>query len=646
MHTKSILSSGFIFASLLFSQISAKAQCGGWANVGNAAFSANTVEYTAIALDTMGTPYMVYLDYNVGNKATVMKYSNGSWTAIGSPGISTGTATYTRIAVDSSSTPYIVYTDWSNSYKATVKKYYGTGWGNVGSAGFSAGSVAYTTIALNSSGTPYVLYQDGNNSSKATVMTYDGSNWVAVGSAGFSAGAVDYCSLAIDGSGTPYVAYEDENNSNKATVMKYDGSSWVTVGSAGFSADTAYFTSLAIDGSGTPYIAYQDKANSNKTTVMKYNGSSWATVGSAGFSAGQAEWVSLALDGSGNPFVAYKDIANNSKATVMKYNGSSWVTVGTAGFSAGEVYWTSLAINSGGIPYVGYSDWGNNSKATVMDLAGLSISLDSSNVKICQGSTSVNFDYNATNGSPSTYSIAFSAGAIIAGFSNVSNTSLPTSPITITVPSGLAPGTYTGTLTVYNSPCVSPGTQISITVVANTTPTITLNGPVSVPAGNPVTINATVSNAGTAYSIIWMNKGTIFNTTTVPSVTYTKGSGTDTITAIINVTSAGCYKPDTSAAWTVADSTTGLTSPGLSRGEVTVYPNPFNEQISVSGLHMGDRACVYDLLGRKRTEVWEVQNKQAEQHFSLGELPAGTYFLHVWDAMGNTKTNIAVEKLK
>ncbi|WP_261808006.1 fibronectin type III domain-containing protein [Paenibacillus sp. N3.4] len=210
-----------------------------------------------------------------------------SWQLAGSAGFSAGAANYTSIAIDSSGTPYVVYEDYGNSYKATVKKYNGSSWVTVGSAGFSAGTANFTSIAIDSSsGTPYpyVVYQDSGNSNKATVMKYNGSSWVTVGSAGFSAGSAHYTSIAIDSSGTPYVVSQDAGNSFKATVMKListytvsysgngstggsvptdsgtyeQGTSVTVLGNTGSLSKTGYTFAgwnTALDGSGTNYAA-------------------------------------------------------------------------------------------------------------------------------------------------------------------------------------------------------------------------------------------------------------------------------------------------------------------------------------------------------------------------------------------------------
>jgi hypothetical protein len=118
----------------------------------------------------------------------------------------------------------------------------------------------------------------------------------------------------------------------------------------------------------------------------------------------------------------------------------------------------------------------------VIVIANPTISLGA-NPAVCAGTTSGSLAYTATTGSPDQYSIAYSAGAIAAGFANVGLTTLPASPIGLAVPAGAAIGSYSGTLTVRNSTtgCSSSGTAFTVTIIAN--PTITLGANPSVCAG-------------------------------------------------------------------------------------------------------------------------------------------------------------------
>jgi hypothetical protein len=348
---------------------------GSWETVGIAGFSTGEVIHNSIAINSTGTPYVVYRDVGNGNRATVKKFNGNIWETVGSLGFSAHIATYTSIAIDGSGTPFVVYGDASISDKATVKKYNGTDWETVGTAGFSAGQVDYTSIAIDGSGKPYVVYKDWGNGGIATVKKYNGTDWETVGGVSVSAFGAAYTSIAIDGTGKPYVVYQDMGSTYtyKATVRKFNGSSWETVGSAGFSAAEAGYTSITIDNSGTPYVVYKNLGGFGSATAMKFNGSSWVTVGSAGFSQDMAESTDIAIDGSGTPYVVYRESSSfSSKARVMKFNGSSWVKVGTAGFSKGVASFTEIAIDGSGTPYVVYSDEPNDGKATVMKYNGSS----------------------------------------------------------------------------------------------------------------------------------------------------------------------------------------------------------------------------------------------------------------------------------
>lgn len=126
------------------------------------------------------------------------------------------------------------------------------------------------------------------------------------------------------------------------------------------------------------------------------------------------------------------------------------------------------------------------------------IDLGTSGLDVCVYSASntnpqVLLGYSGTTGNPTTYSIAWSQSPPN-GIYTVNNAALPLSPITITVPSSTAPGTYTGTLTVKNaSGAVSSGSIFTLEV--NQGPTISTTGTL-----NPITTSSSSQNATLIYN--------------------------------------------------------------------------------------------------------------------------------------------------
>jgi gliding motility-associated-like protein len=112
--------------------------------------------------------------------------------------------------------------------------------------------------------------------------------------------------------------------------------------------------------------------------------------------------------------------------------------------------------------------------------------------------TSFSLPYSATTGSPNQYSITTGTPTAMPSFSAVSNATLGSSPITVTIPASAA-NTYNFNATVRNSTtgCASSNTPFTVTVTAATPPPTTpataldFDGVNDVAAGNAITINPT-----------------------------------------------------------------------------------------------------------------------------------------------------------
>jgi hypothetical protein len=136
-----------------------------------------------------------------------------------------------------------------------------------------------------------------------------------------------------------------------------------------------------------------------------------------------------------------------------------------------------------------------------------------------------------------------------------------------------------------------------------TIPAISLTGITGATVGTLVTISATVTNAGSSYSINWYNNSILFNTTTIPNITYTKTAGTDNITATVVPisirTTPDCYDSTTSAMHLVAVDE-GINT--ITTEHLHIYPNPANDVLHIDGvnnntsLSLGDNGANLKIL--------------------------------------------------
>lgn len=348
-----------------------------WITVGTEGFSVidagdvgiRGAEYTSIALDTNGTPYIAYCTDGGGKKAHVMKFDGINWVSVDIAGFSVGQAAKINISFDKvTNTPYVVYYDfgvnvgYSSASKHVIKKFNGISWDLVGQSGFAPGVSSNAVITNDLNGVPYVMFNDGTKQNKISVMKFNGTAWVYVGLGGISVGGSNSNSISTDMNGTPYITYSDITNNDKIIVKSFNGSTWVNVGAAGFSQTAAIFTSIELDNSGTPYVTYKEAYN-GKVVVMKYNGTSWVVVGDKSISESGAAYINMDIDKQNNPYIIYKDFNVGDKATVKKYNGTSWQQVGTSQSIFGVEY-PSIAIDTLGTPYIIYTD-NYNAKAYV-----------------------------------------------------------------------------------------------------------------------------------------------------------------------------------------------------------------------------------------------------------------------------------------
>lgn len=171
--------------------------------------------------------------------------------------------------------------------------------------------------------------------------------------------------------------------------------------------------------------------------------------------------------------------------------------------------------------------------------------------------TQFSMPFSSAVSSPNQYSIVVGSQNVMSSFVAVTNATLTTSPIAVTIPPNIA-NTYDFNLTVKNTTtgCVSNNIPFSV-VVAKATPTLT--GFTSINktygAANFILTNPTSASTGTySYTISDPNVATISGN----NVTIT-GAGTATIT-VTQATDNSYNSASTSATLTVAKATNNLTN--------------------------------------------------------------------------------------
>ena len=199
---------------------------------------------------------------------------------------------------------------------------------------------------------------------------------------------------------------------------------------------------------------------------------------------------------------------------------------------------------------------------------------------VCLGATSVNLPYTAT-GTPTQYTLVPDASAMTAGFTTVTYTTLPATPIALAIPGTVAAGTYNFTLKVKSAALcesadvavvavitalpLSAGTNGTLTVCAGTTPT---NAQLFGALGGTPAAGGTWTNSGLVYTYTQAATSpcTVDNTATV---TVTE---TTPITPTFTAVSAICSGATLSALLTTStNGIAGTWSPALNNTATTTY---------------------------------------------------------------------------
>lgn len=252
-----------------------------------------------------------------------------------------------------------------------------------------------------------------------------------------------------------------------------------------------------------------------------------------------------------------------------------------------------------------------------------------SNPTVCQGTTSAGLTYSATTESPDQYSIDYSATSEAEGFIDVVNASLPSSPISLTVPGGAATGIYDGNLSVRNSGSGLNSGDYAISMTVISTPA----GPVFIFGNTSVKENA----SGLIYSIVSVPSATTYTWTVPTGWIITAGQGSTSITVTSGV--AGQNGDITVTA-------------GNSCGTSAAYALAVTSNIPLDHSEYGCNAChiTHDALGGTLTNTLGNSNLCLSCHVSTGAasakpfsnadkaIPGTSGTSHAWDVASVNST--------
>ena len=230
-----------------------------------------------------------------------------------------------------------------------------------------------------------------------------------------------------------------------------------------------------------------------------------------------------------------------------------------------------------------------------------------------------------------TYVVATSGGGINTVFQWFKNDTAVSAATSNTYTYAPAPGDSIKCVVTSWNNCSYPSravTQVMHTIVEPLiTPSVVISGPASAAIGAAVTITATVSGAGSSYSVNWLNHGVFFASTSAATVTYTKTLPVDSISATISAAEGACFDSTNSNAQIVAMENTSTQLVSAPIGGITVYPNPATSQIHVSTTVNIESIVITNLLGQEVYHGTPFNGNSAL--IDVHNLPEGVYFVKV-----------------
>lgn len=368
----------------------------------NTAFDCATVDATgnvgsssSTAVDSSGTPWVSYYDATSGDLKVAKKVNTGGncasgiWqcTTVESSGT---TGQYSAMAIDASGAPWISYYNAGTAKDLRVAHYVGTGGTGCATTAWTCVNVdtsgdvgQFSAIALDTAGNPRVSYLNAT-SADLKVASYVGTGGSGCATTAWSCVTVQstgafgqHTSIAVDAANVVWVSFVEQTNGD--LYVAHTVASGGTCNASTWSCDiletansVGWFNAIALAPDGTPWVSYaQDSAGelkvAHRVAGTGCDDSAWTceTVKSAG------DWVgdttSIAFDPGGHAEIAYWDDTNRNLGLARQ--------VGTGGTGCATAAWQCTAIDSSvavtgvhpslafgptGTAFISYQDTTNN----------------------------------------------------------------------------------------------------------------------------------------------------------------------------------------------------------------------------------------------------------------------------------------------
>ncbi len=149
-----------------------------WANVGTPGFTTgeNGIFYPDITIDAHGVPFISMQEDDGREEMSVYAFKNGQWSSVGNKFFSDAHVYQASIALDTSGTPFVLFQDYTNYQQGTVMQPNpnndGT-WQTVGNRGFATCNFfGQNALAITGNNSKYIIFADRTKNGRVTVMQY------------------------------------------------------------------------------------------------------------------------------------------------------------------------------------------------------------------------------------------------------------------------------------------------------------------------------------------------------------------------------------------------------------------------------------------------------------------------------------------